>query len=76
MRKAAEESPSLVVCGRALHSLGAELEKALTPNDLLLFLLLLLLLLLLLPTALEIRRRGCDDERKGRAGIYRLGISS
>ena len=52
---AAKESASLIVCGRAFQSLGAELGKALKPKFLLVF----------FSTVLRIRRRGCDDERKG-----------
>ena len=36
---ATKESASLIVCGRAFQSLGAELEKALKPNSFFLFFL-------------------------------------
>ena len=32
LQNAANESASLIVCGRAFHNLGAELEKARKPN--------------------------------------------
>ena len=32
LRNAAKESDSMIVCGRAFQSLGAELEKAQKPN--------------------------------------------
>ena len=62
---AAKESASLIVCVRAFQNLGAELGKALKPNC----------LLVCFSTVLRIRRRGCDDERRGRAGTCQ-GMSS
>ena len=62
---AAKESASLIVCGRAFQSLGAELGKALKSNFLLVY----------FSTVLRIRRRGCDDERRGLAGTCQ-GMSS
>ena len=50
-------SASLTVYGRAFQSLEAELEKARKPNC----------LLVCFSAALGISRRGCDDERRGRA---------
>ena len=32
LRNTAKESASLIICGKAFQSLGAELEKALKPN--------------------------------------------
>ena len=65
LRNVAEESASLIVCGRAFHSLGGELEKALKPSC----------FLVCLSVAPGICRRDSDEERKDRAGIYR-GMSS
>ena len=65
MWNAAKESTSPTVFGRAFQSLGAELEKARKPNY----------IFWCFSAALGIRRRCCDNERRGRAGTYR-GMSS
>ena len=62
-------SASLIVCGREFQSLGAELEKARKPNC------FSFVVFSVFSAALGVRRRGCDDERRGRAGTY-WGMSS
>ena len=65
LRNAAKVSASLIACGgRAFHSLGPELEDALKINPVLVFF-----------SSTGIRGRGCDDERRGRAGTYRANDS-
>ena len=63
MWNAAKESTSPTVFGRAFQSLGAELENALKPNC--------FLMCFLAP----LHRHGCNDERRGYAGICQ-GMSS
>ena len=65
LQNATNGSASLIVCGRAFQSLGAELEKARKPNFFGVF----------FSAALGICRCGCNDERRGHAGTYR-GMSS
>ena len=56
LRNIAEESASLIVCGRAFQGLGAELEKALKPSY----------FVECFSVALGIGRRGWDEERRDR----------
>ena len=65
LRKVAQKSTSLLICGRAFQSLEAESETALKPSC----------FLMCFSVALGTRRRGWDDERRDRTGIYR-GMSS
>ena len=66
LRNAAKVCVSLIVCdSRAFWSLGAELEKARNPNC----------VLVCSSAQHEIRRRGCDDEQRGRPGLLCPGSS-